>query len=49
MRFGTDIYIPLGMNCINFGDPLTFPVVAPVKVFTYSAKYLKKFLGWHKT
>ncbi len=24
MKFGSDIQVPLRMNCKNFGDPLTF-------------------------
>ncbi len=24
MNFGSDIHVPLKMNCSNFGDPLTF-------------------------
>ncbi len=26
MKFGTDIHVPLWMNCNNFGDPLMFPL-----------------------
>ncbi len=29
MKFGTDICVPPRMNCNNFGDPYTFPVVPP--------------------
>ncbi len=29
MKFGSDIHVPLRMNCNNFGDPSTFHLAPP--------------------
>ncbi len=32
MKFGLDIYVPLRVNCNNFGDPSMFHVAPPLNL-----------------
>lgn len=45
MKLGSDIHVPLRMNCINVGDPFLDPFSAVIRSKLYLSQYFKtKFL-----
>lgn len=45
-QFGAQTHVPLWMNCNNFGDPLTFHLLAP---FWWNFQFVQYFNLWPNT